>query len=137
MFPRSPEGARRARKILTDVARRWLASDDLANFEIAVGEALANVVESGEGRSLQVTCGRDETGVIAEVGDVGLGFVLGDEDLGVQPEDLSPRGFGIFIIRALSDDVQILNGGTRIRLSKRIRSATEKIAESGQAGYVS
>jgi anti-sigma regulatory factor (Ser/Thr protein kinase) len=121
-FPRTSESLRSARKIVTDFVRTWLSGEAVLDFEIAVGEALANVVEHGGGRTFVVACERENDRVIVEITDRGLGFHP-PPDRERKPESGALRGYGIFLMRHLLDEVEYLDGGTRLRLIKATDAA--------------
>jgi anti-sigma regulatory factor (Ser/Thr protein kinase) len=118
-FPCSAEGARRARKRVVEFAGSWLCGEDLVSFEIALGEALANCVEHGGGPTLAVACWPNDVALVAEIRHEGRGFE--------PPSTVAPpphgalRGYGLFIMHAVLDGIEFLEGGRGLRLSKRIR----------------
>jgi serine/threonine-protein kinase RsbW len=119
-FPTACESVGLARRAVMHVARSaGLDGAALADFECAVGEALANAVEHG-GHGFTVTAEVAGSGLSVEIGDGGCGFA-GWNDLGeLQPRSTAPRGFGIFIMRSLTDGIEFSEGGRRIRLFKRL-----------------
>lgn len=118
-FPCSAEGARRARKYVVAFASRYLQGEDLANVEIALGEALANCVEHGGGPTIVVECWRDERSLYAEIRGRGSGFEP-PATVSAPPQG-ALRGYGLFIMYAVLDGVEFLEGGRALRLWKRIR----------------
>jgi len=115
-FPSSPIGARQARCAVTAFAKAWLRGRDLNDFEAAVGEVLANAVEHGGGDRVSIECYFDSGKVVAEIRDSGGGF-LPPPAIRV-PQGGAPRGYGLFIIHCLLDDVEFLDGGRMLRLVK-------------------
>lgn len=126
-FSRSPETLRDARKIVVDFMRRWLSGEALVDLEIAVGEALANVVEHGGGLTFTVTCDRHSDRVTVEITDRGIGFQPSPEHE-ERPDVGAPRGYGIFLMRHLLDGVEYLDDGARLRLTKMIPPACSQTA---------
>jgi len=118
-FARTAKSATRARKILRNLAKTWLSGQQLIDFEVAIGEALANAVEHGGGDSLTVTCNRDAERIVVEIKDEGTGFAADRAKLSAAPAG-APRGYGLFIMHKIADEVEILEGGTRLRLVKYI-----------------
>ena len=114
-------------------AAGWFRGDSLADIEFAVGEALANCVEHGYSpRSLvKVNCTCDGVRLTIEIKDNGAGFA--PARLVGRPALFAPRGYGTSIMRALMDAVEYTEGGTRIRLVKKldVSFAAESSAEFG------
>lgn len=110
--------ARRARKELRAFASAWLRGIALNDFESAAGEVLANAVEHGRGTTLSISCRYADGAVIAEVAHDGVGF-LPPAEVGAPPHG-SMRGYGLFIVYKVIDEVAILDGGRRVRLIKRV-----------------
>lgn len=115
-FPCSPIGARQARCAITSFAKARLSGRDLTDFEGAIGEVLANAVEHGGGTEIGVECYLDAERVVAEIQDHGAGF-LPPPAIRV-PTGGAPRGYGLFIMHRLLDEVEYLDNGCRLRLVK-------------------
>ena len=132
LFPRNASGARRARKLVLDAAQFWLSPEDLERLEYAAGEALANAVEHGSGSSLLVRCRREGDRCIVEIADSGIGVPASDE-LGTLPGAESPPGYGLSIMHKLADGIELLDGGTRLRLWIRgaggVRSLLDPVSD--------
>jgi anti-sigma regulatory factor (Ser/Thr protein kinase) len=112
-----------ARRAAVQFARcAGLFGEALADFEYAVGEALANAAEHGcpAGTRFSVYACVREGAVRIEIKDGGRGFsgwnTIDERKLVAQ----SPRGFGIFMMRTLVDEVQFDEGGSRIRIAKKL-----------------
>lgn len=133
LFPRNASGARRARKLVLDAAQPWLSAEDLERLEYAAGEALANAVEHGNGSSLLVRCRRETDRCIVEIVDSGIG-VPTSEALGTLPGAESPPGYGLFIMHKLADGIEILDGGTRVRLWIRRTSGISSLLDPASDG---
>ena len=101
-------------------ARMALQARKLEDFVYAVGEALANSVEYGhrEGSYFSVRCWRDGGEVVAEIEDDGPGF--NPYHVSAEPRHPDTRGFGLTLMRALSDRVAFARNGRTVRLRKRI-----------------
>ncbi len=122
-FPSTYESVRIARHGLVRYARYvGLAGNALEDFEIAIGEALANAAEHGhcDGSRFSVVAEVTNGALRVDVKDGGRGFENWDAAQSVKPMSNSPRGFGIFIMRTLMDRVEYSEGGSRIRLSKNL-----------------
>jgi anti-sigma regulatory factor (Ser/Thr protein kinase) len=111
-----------ARREIVDFARHWFSGSELADIESAVGEALANSAEHGakRGGAVDVHCSFDGQALVVEVKDDGDGFERWSAVDYVQPLRDAARGYGIFIMRELMDEVEYTERGTRVRLCKRL-----------------
>lgn len=101
---------------MKEVLQQWeLSADGLENIEIAMAEALNNVVEHAyeyrDGFPMELTLSRDETGLRCVIIDHGAtipdcalppGVLV---DPGTALDDLPEGGFGWFLIRTLSDGI--------------------------------
>jgi anti-sigma regulatory factor (Ser/Thr protein kinase) len=111
-----------ARRAVSDFAR--LCGFDraaLGDIENAVGEALANAVEHGhrDRAWFRVICEFEAGTLTTEVKDLGEGFDF-QQPVAMELTDLRARGFGRTIMCACMDDVHYADGGTRVRLIKRV-----------------
>jgi anti-sigma regulatory factor (Ser/Thr protein kinase) len=122
-YPQTSKAVGRARRDIVDFAEACgFSGQPLCDIEVAVGEGLANAVEHGhrgEG-DFDVYVRRDSVALIVEIKDGGRGF-----DLRTLPARESPpvdalRGFGLFIMRELMDEIHYTDSGTRLRLLKRL-----------------
>jgi serine/threonine-protein kinase RsbW len=112
------------------LARRGIASfasacgfsdEAIADIRLAAGEALSNAVEHGRStrsRGFTVNCVFDGSKLTIEIRDSGRGFPAPPEQSSVEPDDRG-RGFGIFLMRRLMDDVSFARNGTVVRLVRR------------------
>jgi anti-sigma regulatory factor (Ser/Thr protein kinase) len=115
-FPCSPIGARQARCAVRTFVRAWLSGRDLNDFEAAIGEVLANAVEHSRGEKIAIECYFEAGKVIAEIRDRGCGFPT---PAAIEaPQDGALRGYGLFIVHRLLDEVEYLDGGRMLRLVK-------------------
>jgi anti-sigma regulatory factor (Ser/Thr protein kinase) len=117
---------------LAAIASQWLAGDDLLDFELAVGEALANAVEHGGGGVVHVSCGYERGRVVAEIQDYGAGF--GRAGPPSRPPNGAVRGYGLFIMNRIVDEVEFMDDGRRLRLMKDAPRNSEHAFESSHAG---
>jgi anti-sigma regulatory factor (Ser/Thr protein kinase) len=125
-FPNTRRAAAFARRsLIAHIASFGYPDGDLADIETAVGEALANAAEHGHqintGFEVRVYVERDR--IVIEVQDEGRGF-LSDRSA-PKPECDAPRGFGIYLMRRLMDEVDFDERGTRVRLTKRLPVARQ------------
>jgi serine/threonine-protein kinase RsbW len=120
-FPNTRRAAAFARRsLIAHIASYGYPDGDLADIETAVGEALANAAEHGHradsGFEVRVYVERDR--IVIEVQDEGGGFR--PEAGSSQPGHDAPRGFGIFLMRHLMDEVHYDDRGSCVRLTKRL-----------------
>ena len=100
------------------------AIDDI---KVAVSEACTNIIcHAHESSDFQyeVIFEREDGRITITVSDTGAGFGL-DEYVEPVPGEEKGSGLGIFIIRALMDEVDIhseLGAGTKIQMTKRLQS---------------
>jgi anti-sigma regulatory factor (Ser/Thr protein kinase) len=127
-FAGTPHDARRARKAVADFAAAWLHGTDSTDFEVAVGEALANAIEHGKCSCLTVDCVYARQRLVAEIAQNGLGFEPPRDRRA--PEQGSLRGYGLFIMQSLLDRLEFHENGTRVRLVKRAPRRAKKAAVS-------
>ncbi|MDE2573563.1 MAG: ATP-binding protein, partial [bacterium] len=128
-IPNHPEFVSGARRWVVAISRHLGADDQtLADVEFAVGEALANAVEHGRrlgrgNRKITLRIQRtDDHHLVVEVVDTGARFDFSGR--GDRPDEYhrSARGFGIFLMRELMDEVHYEHrrAGNLVRLVKRI-----------------
>jgi serine/threonine-protein kinase RsbW len=102
-----------------------LSDETVADLKLALTEACSNSVrhayEAEGGGTVDILYELHPDRVVIEVSDEGKGFVP-DEQCG-NPDELTERGLGIAIIRALSDELQLVERrdgqGSRLRMIKR------------------
>jgi serine/threonine-protein kinase RsbW len=120
-FPNTRRAAAFARRsLIAHIAAYGYHDGDLADIETAVGEALANAAEHGHrsdtGFEVRVNVERDR--IVIEVQDEGAGFTSAPST--PKPSHEAPRGFGIYLMRHLMDEVDFDELGTCVRLTKRL-----------------
>lgn len=97
------------------------SESEIADIRLAAGEALSNAVEHGgrvRSTGFTVECSFDGEELSIEIRDSGLGFLAPQPQTAVQP-DQRGRGFGIFLMRRLMDEVAFIRNGTIVRLVRR------------------
>jgi anti-sigma regulatory factor (Ser/Thr protein kinase) len=132
-FPNTLESASQARRKLIRYAKaHGFFGDQLTDLESAIGEALANAAEHGyrDGSGFDVRAYRDGDGLIFEIKDEGAGFAQWTETANRKPQSGSPRGFGIFLMHNLMDEIEYSEHGTRVRLKKRLPTAASGDGEA-------
>jgi len=98
----------------------------IEDIKVAISEACSNIVchsTIGEDRSYRVICEISGDKFSITVEDEGDGFDVKETIKEPDLEKLNSNGLGIFIIRALMDEVDVLSevgSGTRIRMVKYI-----------------
>ena len=132
-FPSAVESVGKARRAVIGFARQWFSGEDLTDIESAVGEALANSAEHGfsNGTCIAVICRYDDRALSIEIADAGSGFDRWDATDHVQPLSNAPRGYGMFIMVQLMDEVEYSDHGRRLRLVKRQAFRHERGAQTG------
>jgi anti-sigma regulatory factor (Ser/Thr protein kinase) len=118
-FAGSPENATGARRGIARFAASWLAGSDLWDLELAVGEVLSNVVQHGRSPWIAVVCYRQDNGFVTEVRNYGHGFTPPQRF--ERPPEGAQRGYGLFLMYTLLDELKFFDDGRRIRLVKKIR----------------
>ncbi len=121
-FPSAFESVGEARRAVVDFARHWFSGEDLCDIESAVGEALANAAEHGSktGGMIDIKCRCVGDRFTVEVHDSGSGFERWNASDYIRPMSTSSRGYGMFIMRELMDEVEYSERGSRLRLMKRL-----------------
>ncbi|MGA2394381.1 MAG: ATP-binding protein [Candidatus Lustribacter sp.] len=131
-FPNTRRAAAFARRsLVAHLAAYGFADGDLADIETAVGEALANAAEHGHraGSGFEVRVRVERGSLVIEVQDEGGGFP--SVPVAVSPPHDAPRGFGIYLMRHLMDEVAFDERGTCVRLTKRLPVARQRDAHTG------
>ena len=94
----------------------------MADIRLAAGEALSNAVEHGRrsrSSGFSVHCTFEGDALTIEVRDSGEGFSWPPDRPAVEPDERG-RGFGIFLMRRLMDDVTFARNGTVVRLVRKM-----------------
>jgi anti-sigma regulatory factor (Ser/Thr protein kinase) len=132
-FPNTRRAASFARRsLIAHIAAYGYADGDLADIETAVGEALANAAEHGyrRGTGFEVRVFVELDRIVIEVQDEGAGF-LTPRGAANKPSHEGIRGFGIYLMRHLMDEVHFDDGGTCVRLTKRLPVVRQQTANFG------
>ena len=75
-------------------------------------------MEHSAAKNIVVACAYESSQVIAEIEDDGRGFFPAS-NVARPPHD-AVRGFGLFIMHQLLDEIEFLDGGRRLRLVMRV-----------------
>lgn len=121
-LPNTPGGAKLARKQFVQFAKHLrLGREFIADVEIAIGEALANAAEHGHKLhgTIRVNARVTDLGMEIVVSDDGVGFLPGPGQ-GEHPGVWSPRGYGIFLMRNVVDEIEFRDNGKTVRFLKRL-----------------
>ncbi len=113
-----PKNVAIARHAVADFVRACgFDRDEVAEIELAAGEALASAAEHGlsrQGSSFSIHSYCTDDALIVEVRDTGDGFVAQNRG------DASPKlGFGVTIIRSLMNEITYSQSGSCVRLLRR------------------
>jgi len=122
-FPCSFRSVVEARRSLVDfVARYGFEPHIIADIECAIGEALANAAEHGcsDGTTFDIHARIDRGCLVIEVQDDGPGFPHAAALAVDEPPVGTARGFGIYIMRTLMDEIAYTDSGRRLTLKKRL-----------------
>jgi anti-sigma regulatory factor (Ser/Thr protein kinase) len=117
-FTAQPENVPIARKSIARFARDCgFADEKVADIELAASEALNNAFEHGSKQTsgFSVFCDFTDGNLMVEVIDGGPGFPVTAEPAIVRPERQS-RGFGLYLMRRLMDDVSFARNGATVRM---------------------
>ncbi len=121
-YPHGNGSVRRARRFIISVAARCgFDAETLSDIESATGEGLANAIEHGDFATQEgfaVCVSFDRAWFAVDIKDFGAGFDTGTVTA-TCPDPPNGRGYGIFLMHALMDEVAYSESGTRIRLVKR------------------
>jgi len=107
---------------------------DIADIRLAAGEALSNAAEHGNARSADgftVECSFEGDALSIEVRDAGPGFAEPARSNQTITPDQRGRGFGIFLMRRLMDDVVFIRNGTVVRMVRRYPAERRLLSENG------
>lgn len=111
-----------ARRGIADFARDCgLSEQAISDIRLAAGEALNNAVEHGGGTpdpAIEVDCTFDGAQLTIVIEDSGGGFAEPSDRPSTAPNDRG-RGFGIFLMRRLMDEVSFARNGSIVRLIRR------------------
>jgi serine/threonine-protein kinase RsbW len=125
-IPAKPEYITLGRLALSGIARlHELPEETLGDLKLALTEACTNSVRhayvEGEGE-VEILYELYPDRLVVEVSDEGPGFTPSAGELPDGDGDLSEGGLGIAIIRALTDDLELVagDGGVRLRFVKRL-----------------
>lgn len=136
--PCRPEFVRMIRRAVADFAESSnVPRSQIAEIEVAASEAVTNIVRhaypdsDSSGYPVRVKCSHGRTGFTVEISDKGCGFRVPSGDAIPEVDLDRDGGYGIVIIKALMDSVDVKSEpkkGTRIRMTKTARRALRQAA---------
>ncbi|MBC5823664.1 MAG: ATP-binding protein [Candidatus Eremiobacteraeota bacterium] len=131
-----------ARRAIAHFARECgFDSHEISHIALAVGEACNNAVEHGHvvGASFKVEALFDRRKFEVKIEDSGGGFELSGKGKPVEPQERGTRGLGIFLMRAIMDDVDFDCGqnGTTVTLTKCRDAKVRRFENAGKEGSCS
>ncbi|HZV76517.1 MAG TPA: ATP-binding protein [Candidatus Babeliales bacterium] len=121
-FSREVHNVRLARHAIAGFAAACGFSDGaVADISLAAGEALSNAAEHGSARArkIVVDCTFERARLAIKI-QCGVQGFAEPGDRGIAVPDARGRGFGIFLMRRLMDDVSFARNGAVVRLVRRL-----------------
>lgn len=128
-IPARPEYLSLVRSLVVEAAEMDtnLSRERVEDFKVAVSEATTNAIEAHaracRDESIRIRCKITEARLEFHITDRGFGFYPDQIQVLPEPDDPSrlnfERGLGIYLMRVLSDDVEIKSGpdGTQVCLA--------------------
>jgi len=104
-----------------DIQKKCNLDDELSgNLMLLLSEAVTNAIEHGNEldptKIAEVEIEISDSKIVATVKDEGIGFQPSEQDNPLAEENLmKDRGRGVFLLKELSDEMDYLEGGTRLR----------------------
>lgn len=126
MVPGKPEYVRTVRLAISSIAdSAGFDIEEVDDIKVAVSEACSNIVRHGKNNNFyQVVCEIAKDKMVISIEDEAGGYDVTKYKEPVMG-DIKEGGLGIFIIKALMDDVDIvseLGAGTSIKMIKKLTS---------------
>ncbi len=133
-IPARPEYLSLVRSLVVEAAEMdsTLSRERIEDFKVAVSEATTNAIEAHaracRDDSIHVRCTLTDDRLEFHITDQGFGFYPDQIQVLPEPDDPSrlnfERGLGIYLMRVLSDDVEIHSGpdGTEVSLAIHLSS---------------
>ena len=134
-IPARPEYLSLVRSLVAEAAEMdaTLSRERIEDFKVAVSEATTNAIEAHaracSDDSIRIRCTVDEDRLEFHITDRGYGFYPDQIQVLPEPDDPSrlnfERGLGIYLMRVLSDKVEIQSGpdGTVVSLAIHLSSS--------------
>ncbi len=121
-IPSLVENIRIVESFIDNAKEEFSLTDDIyGNIMIAITESVNNAIIHGNGgdksKSVSLTLAVEENVLVFLVQDEGTGFDYNSLPDPTAPENIDkPGGRGIFLMKALSDELEFLNDGKTIKL---------------------
>lgn len=128
-IPARPEYLSLVRSLVVEAAEMdtGLSRERIEDFKVAVSEATTNAIEAHaracRDESIRIRCTLTDDRLEFHISDQGFGFYPDQVQVLPEPDDPTrlnfERGLGIYLMRVLSDDVEIHSGpnGTEVSLT--------------------
>ena len=113
----------RVEAMIDDIGSTLGLSEEIrANMLVAVGEAVKNAIELGNKsdseKSVRLRVDKKANEVIFTVKDEGAGFDFNNVADPTAPENIEKiTGRGIFLMKALADNVEFSDGGSKVAIN--------------------
>jgi serine/threonine-protein kinase RsbW len=104
-----------------DIQNKCKLNDELSgNLMLLLSEAVTNAIEHGNEfdpkKTAEIEVEVTDTEVIANIKDQGAGFKPAEQENPLEEKNLlKDSGRGVFLLKELSDEMEYLDGGTRLR----------------------
>jgi serine/threonine-protein kinase RsbW len=122
-IPSLAENIRIVESFIDNAKERLSLNDDIyGNIMIAVTESVNNAIIHGNNndrsKNVNLSFQMEENTIVFFVEDEGTGFNYHNLPDPTAPDNIDkPGGRGVFLMKALSDELEFLNEGTKIKLS--------------------
>lgn len=122
----NPRNVDHIQPFLESVANQYrISPDTFDNMLVSLTEAVSNAIRHGncldETKTVEVKLRQEKGCLSIQVSDEGCGFDFQNLPDPTSPENLcKPGGRGVFLMRALSDDITYFNNGSTVKMSFRL-----------------
>lgn len=122
-IPSLSENIRIVESFIDNAKEKFDLNDDIyGNIMIAVTESVNNAIihgnESNKDKNVFLTLNMEENTIVFNVSDEGKGFDYNSLPDPTAPENIDkPGGRGIFLMKALSDELSFEDDGKKVKLS--------------------
>lgn len=122
-IPSLSENIRIVESFIDNAKEKFDLNDDIyGNIMIAVTESVNNAIihgnESNKDKNVFLTLNMEENTIVFNVSDEGNGFDYNSLPDPTAPENIDkPGGRGIFLMKALSDELSFEDEGKKVKLS--------------------
>ncbi len=122
-IPSLSENIRIVESFIDNAKEKFDLNDDIyGNIMIAVTESVNNAIihgnESNKDKNVYLTLNMEDNTIVFNVSDEGQGFDYSSLPDPTAPENIDkPGGRGIFLMKALSDELSFEEDGKKVKLS--------------------